>query len=180
MQFWNVPDQAGLPTVDAAAIVGAGGINPNMGKGALIARNPGSLVADGGPFLKLDWIGAGVAYDDLGFFDDQNGFVIPDVDPPIQRVRMWTHVVWPGALGTRGMFHSFVGSNVPITGLGFDQLPETGTVGQFYRDTLASAPINFNTGPIDTDKPLNCFVGQSGSGGPITLSLQQMAIEVVR
>lgn len=179
MEFWVVPNAQGLPTVSGAQVVADGGINPHAGKGALISLSPGTTVADGGPFLKLVWVGAGVFYDDLGFFDDQNGFVIPDVDPPIQRVRMWTQLVWPDATGTRGMFHSFVGSNVPITGLGFDQLPETGIAAQFYRNVLVSAPVEFNTGPIDTDKPLNCFVGQT-SGGPLTISQQQMAIEVVR
>lgn len=178
-EFWAVPNSQGLPTRTAEQIVAGGGINPNAGKGALITLSPGSTVADGGPFLKLDWVGAGVLYDDLGFFDDSVGFIIPDVNPPIQRVRMWTQLVWPDATGTRGMFHSFVGSNVPITGLGFDQLPETGIAAQFYRNTLASAPITFNNSPIDTDKPLNCFVGQT-SGAPLTLSVQQMAIEVVR
>lgn len=181
MEFWTVPNTAGLPTVDAAAVVADGGINPHTGKGALISLIPGTTVLNTGPFIKLDWVGATVEYDDLGFFDDSVGFIIPDVNPPITRVRMWTQVVWPPNLtagGTRGMFHGFVGGNVPFRGGGFDQLPEATTANHNYRNVLVSAPFEFGTVPF-VGLPLNCFVGQT-SAGTLIISVQEMAIEVVR
>ena len=181
MEFWVAPNNQGLPTVPASAIVVDAGLNPNAGKGALISLIPGTSVLNTGPFIKLDWVGANVEYDDLGFFDDSVGFIIPDVNPPIQRLRMWTQVVWPPnvtAGGTRGMFHGFVGGNVPFRGGGFDQLPETGTANQNYRNVLVSAPFEFDTVPF-AGLPLNCFVGQT-SASTLIISLQEMAIEVVR
>jgi len=179
MEFWTVPNNAGLPTVEAGAIVRDAGVNPNAGKGALITLAPGSNVTTG-PFLKLEWVGATVVYDDLGFFDDSVGFNIPDVDPPITRLRLWTNLLWPVTLGSLAVFHGFVGGNVPFTGGGFNQLPETGTTGQPYRHMLVSAPFQFNTTPFNTDLPVNAFVGQVTGASPIILSQQQMAIEVVR
>jgi hypothetical protein len=177
-QFWNVPNQAGLPTVSAEAIVNAGGLSPHRGKGALIRLDPGNTVTTG-PFLKLEWVGATVVYDDLGFFDDSVGFIIPDVDPPITRVRMWTALVWPPTLGSLAFFHGFVGGNVPFTGGGFEQLPEAGTATERWRTVLVSAPFKFDTVPF-AGLPLNAFVGQVGAVPPPILSGQQMSIEVVR
>ena len=179
MEFWVVPNQAGLPTVSGEQIVRDVGINPNAGKGALITLAPGSNVTTG-PFLKLEWVGATVVYDDLGFFDDSVGFNIPDVDPPITRLRMWTALLWPPTLGSLAFFHGFVGGNVPFTGGGFEQTPETSTAAQPWRTVLVSAPFQFDTTPFNTDLPLNCFVGQVTAASPIVITQQQMAIEVVR
>ena len=178
MEFWVVPNQAGLPTVSGAAVVADGGINPNAGKGALITLAPGTTVADASTFIKLEWSGATVTYDDLGFFDDTVGFIIPDVDPPILRVRMWTFLLWPPTLGSFAAFHGFVGFNVPVTGGGFNELPETGSAVRTYRNTLAGAPIPVNSNPLNT-APLNAFVGQI-TGAPRIITQQQMAIEVVQ
>ena len=178
IRLWLAPNRAGVPGALASEVVAEGGVNPNIGKGALITLQPGTTVPNTGPAIKLDWVGATVTYDDLGFFDDSVGFIIPTVDPPILRVRMWTFVLWPPALGTRGMFHGFVGGNVPFTGGGFDQLPETSDIVQPYRNTLPSASFPINTTPFNTDLPLNCFVLQV-SPGSLILSQQQMAIEVV-
>lgn len=165
---------------DLELILGNAAGGPHASKGALISIAPGNSVLNTGSSLKLEWVGATVVYDDLGFFDDSVGFVIPDVDPPIQRVRMWTALVWPPILGSLSVFHGFVGFNIPFTGGGFDQLPETSDATQPYRTVLASAPIPVNTTFFNTDVPLNAFVGQVTASSPITISAQQMAIEVVR
>ena len=178
IRLWLAPNRAGVPGALASEVVAEGGVNPNIGKGALITLAPGPTVPDASTFIKLEWPGATVTYDDLGFFDDTVGFIIPTVDPPILRVRMWTFLLWPPTLGSFAAFHGFVGFNVPITGGGFNELPETGSAVRTYRNTLTSAPIPINTTPLNTDVPLNAFVGQI-TGAPRIIPQQQMAIEVV-
>ena len=85
MQFWTVPDQAGLPTVSAAAVVNEGGVNPNIGKGALLFLNSGFAVTMS--VAEITW--EDLNYDDLGFSDfptDKEAFIIPTIEPAINNV----------------------------------------------------------------------------------------------
>ena len=98
MEFWVVPDTAGLPSVDAAAIVaaGGGGASPNVGKGAWVERDASQLI----PASVITPVEAydEVFLDELNFLGpDPDGFTIPNVTPAISRVMVSGQVGWvPG------------------------------------------------------------------------------------
>ena len=88
--------------MDAAAIVGDAGVNTNVGKGALFLLISGIGITG---TVTIAWEELG--YDDLGFTDfptNDTDFIIPDIDPPIQRVRLFAQQSW----GTGG--GAFVGT----------------------------------------------------------------------
>ncbi len=96
MEFWVVPNAQGLPTVDAAAIVKAGGGASSVGKGAWVEKDNGQSIPINviTPLIDYDEI----FLDELNFLGpDNDGFTIPDVDPPITRVLLSGKTTWnPG------------------------------------------------------------------------------------
>jgi hypothetical protein len=129
MEFWVVPDRAGLPTVDAAAIVaaGGGGASPNVGLGAWVERDAGQSIPDGviTPVVDYDEI----FLDELNFLGpDDDGFTIPNVNPPITRVMVSGQVGWnPGGTvdTTRDLSFTLNGSGGTFPPTAANFLPQT-------------------------------------------------------
>lgn len=107
MEFWVVPNTAGLPTVTAEQIVAEAGGSPHVGKGASVEQNgTGTQVLPQAARTPVDFADNGPAlvnYDDLGFYSDSNStvFTIPDVDPPIERVLLQGTVIFLDAFVTQ-------------------------------------------------------------------------------
>ncbi len=157
---------------DELATLITGGASPLAGAGALVTLTPGTTIPDASPPLPLDWTGATVVYDDLGFFVGAGGFIIPVTDPPITRVRFWGNVIWAPAVGQRSLFQTVTFALPP--GSGTVVLPETGSaiVGATMEVQSAAMVVVIGDG-------LNLLASQV-SGAPNTIAEQEMAIEVVR
>ena len=106
MEFWVVPNAAGLPTVTAEQIAAEAGVTSlQVGKGASVEQNgPQTLPQAARTPINFAQAGAAnVNYDDLGFYTDSNPtvFTIPDVDPPIERVVLQETVIFLDSLVTQ-------------------------------------------------------------------------------
>ena len=94
--FWDVPNEQGLPTFSYDALLAqlildlpfTPGSSPNIGLGG-IATSGGHSINN---LLITPMIMDFISLDDLGFFDVSSGnpraerCIIPDVDPPIERI----------------------------------------------------------------------------------------------
>ena len=178
MQFWTVPDRAGLPTVSAEAIAQAAGITPNIFKGALVSDNGQSLSSSNQFTLLTPY--AFTQYDDLSFFDGTDSFIIPDIKPAIQRVQVWFNCGWePQTTGNRIV-------KIEKNGLDFDETGGEGLpaslIGNFavgiasgdQAQNIISAPINVVPGDVFTS------LAKQNSGGSLSVDDQVFGIWVVR
>ena len=113
-QFWNAPNQAGLPTFSYAELLAqleidfaASGLaaNPNIGKGVALRVTEAMENLTDNVAFQLNWRGNSspsdpiIEFDDFGFYDNASPTVlatIPDIDPPIQRVTAWCTGFWSG------------------------------------------------------------------------------------
>ena len=177
MQFWTVPDRAGLPTVSAEAIAQAAGITPNIFKGALVSDNGQSLSSSNQFTLLTPY--AFTQYDDLSFFDGTDSFIIPDIKPAIQRVQVWFQCGWePQTTGNRIV-------QITINGIDFDTTGGEGMpallTGNFANvssgdqaSNIISAPVNVSVGDIFRSQ------AKQNSGGNLSVDDQVFGIWVVR
>lgn len=96
-QFWNAPNEQGLPTFsfdDLVAALAGAGVTGNIGKGASIISGADQDFVNQN-FTVLDFLaGATVDYDDLGFWvpgSDTENFIIP---ADVSRVKLWCVGEW--------------------------------------------------------------------------------------
>ena len=100
--FFNRIGRKNIRGDELAAMLG-GGIR--QGQGALISRSsPQSIPGQAVPTPPTKIIDFDtVVYDDLNFAGpNDDGFTIPDLDPPIQRVQLWCHLSWFPNAGVGG------------------------------------------------------------------------------
>lgn len=102
-QFADFPNRSGQTTFSYAELLAQltkdlpSGASPNIGLGA-IARNAGGSSINNLLITPLVW--DNIDLDDLGFLDISSGsprderFIIPDVDPPIERVVFGGQYAW--------------------------------------------------------------------------------------
>ena len=110
-QFWVVPNVAGLPTVTASQLLGMGGIQPNVGKGAQLHRVGAPVLTIPGDGSNNDITFDELRYDELGFVIDPlptARLVIPETDPPIRKVQAWLHCEWAANLTGAGTDVAYV------------------------------------------------------------------------
>ena len=174
MEFWVVPNLAGLPTISGARL----GLETNLGKGALVSDN-GQTIASSNSFSLITPY-AFTQYDDLGFFDGTDAFIIPAVTPAIQRVQVWMNCGWePQTVGNRII-------KIEKNGIDFDETGGEGLpaslIGNFatgiqsgdQAQNIVSAPIDVVVGDTFTS-----FAKQN-SGGNLSLDDQVFGIWIVR
>lgn len=143
--FWSSADNnTGLENIrgdELAALISAanGGPSAQVGKGCRVQRAPTESVPDGFPGVVVTFTGfPNPFYDDLNFYDGTTGLVIPDVDPPIQRVQLIGHEVWSG--NAAGQYNMFILKNGGAIGDG-RQSVQRGTPNTQY--------LNATSGPLD-------------------------------
>lgn len=113
MEFWVVPNTAGLPTVTLEQALGDAGSSPIIGKGAQVSRSgfplqsiPDSTTTD----MEFD----DLVYDELGFIQSGPPFIeftIPQTEIPIRKVQLWIHCEWTSSLavnGTEVTYNTFI------------------------------------------------------------------------
>ena len=177
MEFWVVPNVAGLPTVTVDRLLQASFI----GKGAMV-RDDGITIASsnsGGDGTQQDFAAAGVIYDDLSFFDDgSDGFIIPVTVPAIQRVQLGFQCGWEG--GTVGTRQARILKN----GFSYDDNPGgVGMGGQIAPGfgINSDSPLSVTTLPVAVvaGDVFTVFVKQN-SGGNLSVTDAVFAIWIVR
>ena len=96
--FWTTADNnTGLKNITgdelAALISASSGPGPFGGKGASVLRAFTAAIPHN-VHTEVIFSPATTVYDDLNFYDGVSSLIIPDVDPPIERVLLVGHHVW--------------------------------------------------------------------------------------
>ena len=174
MEFWVVPNVAGLPTISGERL----GLETNLGKGALVSDN-GQTITSGGSF-KIITPYAFIDYDDLNFFDGTDAFIIPDIEPAIQRVQVWMNCGWePQTTGSRMIqitkngidFDTTGGEGLPATIAGPFVSP---IVSSDQGSNIISAPIPVVVGDVFRS------IAKQTSGGSLSVDDPVFGIWIVR
>jgi len=183
--FWDVPNEQGLPTFSYAQLLAQlqqdiGGVSPNVGLGA-IGQSSGQSIAN---LLITPLVYSAIEYDDLGFLDVSSGsprderFIIPDVDPPIERVIFGGQWQWQNNAGgdirggdTRLNFNG-PGGNNPAGAVFFSQ--NTSDPAFNNRLTMNTGAAKVVAGDIWT---LNVF---QDSGGNVNITDSRVWIYVIK
>lgn len=187
--FWSSADnETGLQNIrgdELAALLAASGLFPstNIGLGAIAQGTTQPI----GGFASEDAIHFNqIVQDDLGFLNVSSGsprdtqFIVPDVDPPIQRV------VFGGAFryapGGGGDYRSMnlrkngnqQGSGIVFSQGGFGLAPvsQDATLGNRFSATSGQTVVN--VGDVFT------MIGNQDSGGNIDVQLPSAWIWVIR
>ena len=175
MEFWVVPNNAGLPTVSAEQIVAAGN-GGFVGMGAAVRRDSQLSIPNSGitdvPFEFED-------FDDLGFWDISNPteMVIPVTNPQITRVQFSGTLHMTNTQGGQSGYRSLdFRSNNPTDANVRNQNrwpPNDNALQDFIR-TYTGRPIAVSPGEIFT---FEC--NQTGTGA-VTLEDAIWCVTVLR
>jgi hypothetical protein len=149
-EFWNVPNNQGLPTLSYAQLLAqievdlaAGGLtgNPNLGIGCHATGD--ANIPGGGRFpIPFDT----VIFDDANFLDiggaNPERMTIPDLDPPITRVVVGGSQIWNASTNGNQRALVFVQNFGEITGGSQDSRAITPVPGPSNRILAVSPPLN--------------------------------------
>ncbi len=181
-QFPNVPNVAGQETfsyaellaqltADLAPVLA----NPNIGKGLALAADDDQNLADNLAH-QIDWApdtAAIIAYEDFDFYSDSDSTalaIIPDLDPPIQRVAVWATMFVQGTSGYREIaVEKNFNSGAP------------GTV-RFRNTPTSNSTFFFATSgaiPVDVGDRISIEITVSGAGGVEQATNQRGGLYIV-
>lgn len=154
-QFWDAPNQAGLPTFSYDELVAqiivtlqAQGVagNPNIGIGCHATSSSQSIPGGGRIRVPFD----GLIYDDANFVDlagaTPERMTIPDLDPPIERVIIGGFQNWGASTNGTERDITFVHNLNEVTGGSQDLRSINPVPGPSNRILAKSPPIDVVAG----------------------------------